>query len=327
MSPGERGGPDTPRPGVEIVLRRLSVTSSSHGHWKALCPCHGDTVASLYIDVKPRRGDGLAAAFFHCKGCGATGDDVLVALGLTLQRQRIYYEGNGLYLSRPPKYVENLTEAYVEKTAAYLLDHPDRLAYVTETRGVSLAVVRRERIGYDEGRERWTVPIYSGGRLVNVRRYDPNSAEGRPKMRNAAGHGSPARLYVPTPRRRRLTEAVFVCEGEWDALVATGHGLRTATGTHGADTWLPEWSRLMKGRDVAFVYDCDKEGRIKSVQHAADVARVARSVRVLELDPARDDGWDVSDWFAQGRTARDLLTLADSVEPLGESGGGRRGVA
>lgn len=191
---------------------------------------------------------------------------------------------------------------------------------------MGLAVARRQRLGFDDGRERWTLPVYESGTLVNVRRYDPSAPKGVGKMKNAAGHGE-ARLYIAETRRRRLAETVLVCEGEWDALAAASHGLRAVSGTAGADTWRPAWSQRLAARDVVIVFDCDEAGRAAAAKRAANVAEHGASVRVVDLDPERDDKWDLSDWFAEGRTARDLLALADSVEPLGESRGGRRGTA
>lgn len=193
---------------------------------------------------------------------------------------------------------------------------PDRLAYVTDVRGLTVATVEEHWLGYDEVRDRFTLPVWADGDLVNVRRYLPGAKPGN-KMRNFPGYGTPARLYPALP----ASGPVVVCEGEWDALVLgqhlAEHGVGVVTSTHGAATFLPEWLSLFAGRHVAFLYDCDPAGRKCSAEHAAKVATVAASVRVVDLDPARDDKWDVSDWFSEGRSPDDLRERINRTVPLG----------
>lgn len=87
---------DPPGPGVDLLLANLNVTSGGHGHWKAVCPCCKSQHGHLHIDV--RADVNRASVRVHCKRCGANGDAVIEALGLTSQRGHIYYGGNGVYL-------------------------------------------------------------------------------------------------------------------------------------------------------------------------------------------------------------------------------------
>lgn len=81
-------------------------------------------------------------------------------------------------------------------------------------------------------------------------------------------------------------------------IAARSQGL-PAIAVPGVDAWRPEWARLLTGRDVTIVMDCDLQGR-----RAAD--RIANDLRshadALVLDLAeRDDGYDITDWLLAGK--------------------------
>jgi DNA primase len=111
----------------------------------------------------------------------------------------------------------------------------------------------------------------------------------------------------PHPSRERASHLLLV-EGPPDALAARSRGL-PAIALPGAHSWQPEWSLLFAGRSVAIVLDCDAEGRAAARRIEQDLAGVALSVEVLDLDPARDDGFDLTDW---------LLTKPDALVPLAQ---------
>lgn len=193
------------------------------------CPLHDDHEPSLTFNVKAREPKGSGFGLFgRCTsgGCRASLVDVIRHFGLPLGR--VLYEGYGSYREQAPKRTEKLTDSYFGKTEAYLHSHPDLLAYVTEARGVGLAVARRQRSATTRA---WSVGRCRSSVEAVVWCYDPDAPKGR-EMRSAVG--AKGSLYVLTQRRRRLAETIFVCEGEWDALVAVTHGLRAATGTLGA---------------------------------------------------------------------------------------------
>lgn len=244
-----------------------------------------------------------------CQVCHASLPDVCGALGVECWR---VLEGNEVYRNckpAPPR--RRLTVRDVGRWHQALVDHPEHLAYVMEVRGLTLATIEEHWLGYDTF-GRFTLPVWADNLLVNVRRYLPDAEPGN-KMRNFPGYGTPARLYPSLAP----SGPVLMCEGEWDALVLIQHGIPAVTSTHGAATFLPEWVPLFEGRDVAFLYDCDEAGRKCSAEHAAKVATVARSVRVVDLDRSRGDKWDVSDWFNDGRSPDDLRALINRTVPLG----------
>lgn len=202
---------------------------------------------------------------------------------------------------------EPISDAKVKRYKDYLASHPDKQAHILE-RGLTLATIDQFDIGYDEQRDRWTLPVRDrSNMLVNIRRYYP---DGNPKMRNAPGHGSPPRLY---PYENLDNDTVWVVEGEFDALLTTQNGFPAVTGTHGASTWEASWSKLFVGKQVVICYDNDKEGRTGAKKAARSIAPHAVSVKIL---PAlgEDEGYDLSDWWLHGGTAERLQELVDATK-------------
>jgi hypothetical protein len=311
---------DRARVTLTNVLDVLEGVAGTGAHWQAKCPVHDDREPSLCIDVRQfHAGLGSPTVFIRCPVCGANGDKVLAALGLSAHRQSIYHFGLEKFLA-PPKPTRPLpSDDDLARCSDHLFGSPELLSYVTDVRGVSEEVARKVRLGFHEGLGSYVLPVFDeAGAVVNVRRYRPN---GIPKMRNWPGHGR-ARLYPAPPVD---APAVVVAEGEWDALVARSHGLTAVSGTHGAATWLTAWSAALAGKHVAFVYDCDKAGRYGAKVAAESVRPVAQSVTVVDLGLGR--GEDLTDWFVKhGRTLDDLRKLLNAKGVAGAGRGrGRNG--
>lgn len=66
------------------------------------------------------------------------------------------------------------------------MEHPRHLAYVTDDRGLTVVTIEEHRLGYDAERDRFTLPVWADGELVNVRRYLPGAKPGD-RMRNFPG--------------------------------------------------------------------------------------------------------------------------------------------
>ena len=106
---------------------------------------------------------------------------------------------------------------------------------------------------------------------------------------------------------------VWVVEGERDAETLKGYGLIATTAPGGASVrWQPEIVEPLRGAShVAILLDCDKAGRDAARQRHQAISAVVDDVRFFDLAPGRDDGYDISDWFAGGHTVAELLRLAE----------------
>ena len=179
--------------------------------------------------------------------------------------------------------------------------------------------MRALEIGFDGAR--LTIPIRDRrGHLRGLLRYD---AFGRrqPKMRAARG----TRLgLIPHPTREASNHIVLV-EGPPDMIAARSAGL-PAIAIPGTNAWNASWAQMLTGKRVTVVMDCDAAGRRAGDDIACSLRRTAASIELLDLWPRRADGYDLTDWILEQRSAQAsrmpppiLGSLTTSNRPLYES--------
>jgi len=64
---------------------------------------------------------------------------------------------------------------------------------------------------------------------------------------------------------------------------------------------------------VVVVLDSDKDGRERGERLRRELVGVVQSLRVIDLAPDRDDGYDVSDWLDEGYTVADLQRIVQDA--------------
>jgi hypothetical protein len=117
-------------------------------------------------------------------------------------------------------------------------------------------------------------------------------------------------------RHARAGERVLVVEGEKSVDALDRLGVFSTTGPGGAGKWRASLSMALRGAHVTVVADCDWAGRC----HAADVTRSLLEAHVratvpLDLDPGRNDGYDIVDDLAElAATVRGVEPHIDSSE-------------
>jgi putative DNA primase/helicase len=142
------------------------------------------------------------------------------------------------------------------------------------------------------------------------------------------GYGSPARLYgvdmLAADRKAGGADPIFVVGGEWDRLLAVQNGLLAVAPTSGEGS-LPRAAdaQWLADREVVICLDCDAAGRKAAQKWArACLAVGAESVRVVDLDVDRSDGYDLSDWFSDGGDVADLYAMAEAAGDWEDDGTG-----
>ena len=82
-------------------------------------------------------------------------------------------------------------------------------------------------------------------------------------------------------------------------------------GIPGDHAWDPSWADQFAGQRVTVVMDCDRQGREAAARIAEDLKATAAAVAIADLDPNRNDGYDLTDWLDQNRqlSVRALHTL------------------
>jgi len=136
---------------------------------------------------------------------------------------------------------------------------------------------------------------------------------GRMRFVKGLGQSDPILYRLPDLMdERRKAETVYVVEGERDADALRSRGLLATTNPGGAGKWRPEYTRVLRDRDVVVLGDNDNKG----IEHASAVAKalvgVAPSVRVMnfsELPPKAD----VSDFLVGGGTIDALMQRIEAL--------------
>ena len=121
------------------------------------------------------------------------------------------------------------------------------------------------------------------------------------------------RVPYRLPKMRAAIEVgrtIFVVEGEKDAEALLAIGFIATTNAQGAGwQWTTEFAEHFRGaKRVVFIADCDVAGRRAVNARALLLKALVDDVRLLDLAHDRDDGYDISDWLAEGHTATELKT-------------------
>ena len=119
---------------------------------------------------------------------------------------------------------------------------------------------------------------------------------------------------IPHPAAEPSTWVVLV-EGPPDMISARSRGL-PAIAVPGDDAWEPVWARLLAGRHVSVVFDCDRAGREAAARIAADLKAAGVRGSIVDLARGRTDGYDLTEWLAE----RESLGVQELRAALGAPG-------
>jgi hypothetical protein len=288
---------------VDRLLERLeAVKPSGLGKWTARCPAHEDRHASLSVSA------GRQGVLAHCfAGCSA--DAIADAVGMPLTE---WFDAVEEPANRVKRVAAEMTpdplpsQADLDRWHATLMGHAQLLSRLVIVKGWRPAAMEHLHIGWDG--KRITIPVRDhAGALVNLNRYLPN---GQPKM--MAAKGRPRDLF-PAPESVGGA-VIWIVEGEPDAITAHSIGL-PAVGLPGATNWREEWATRFADRRVVVCCDCDTTGRNASTTVHESLTAAGVDCRVHDLDPSRDDKWDLTDFVLAGGTLADLEkhTITDQI--------------
>jgi hypothetical protein len=312
-------------PGADIrgYYQELGITLPDWAHTEASVPCFIDPDAHHHHDHDPSMSINLEHGAFHCNGCGAKGGaydaatarghdarsaiELMIDHGLTHRRRqtrpsRTRRRSSPVRVSaahaRPqPSVTRQLatSTAGIQRWHLQLLADAVKLAWLVAHRGWCPLTIRRLQLGLDQGRI--TIPVHDHRhQLVSLLRYRPDHGSGEAKLRAAPGS---RRALYPHPAADSSRELLLV-EGEPDAIAARSRGL-AAVAIPGVNGWNAEWAPLFADRAVTVVFDADTQARTCARKVAHDLAGHVAQVTVIDLDPARDDGYDLTDWLLERR--------------------------
>lgn len=250
---------------IEEVVRESVPLDKNH---KGKCPFHDDSTPSFSVNVKEH--------YFHCFGCGASGD----VFDFIMKIQNIDFPAALNYLAKR-KSISIPSDTYSRKT-----NPPKKMVgfydYTDESGHLIFQTVRCQPKDFRQRR-----PDGNGGWLWNldgIRLVPYNLPE-----------------VIKTP-------SVIIAEGEKDVESLRTLGLTASTNPMGAGKWRQEYNRFFSGKQVVILPDNDDPGRKHSQTIAANLKGIAASIKILELPDLPLKG-DVSDWLAQGGTKEELGEL------------------
>ena len=259
------------------------VKRNGSGKWKALCPCHADSNASLCITVS---GDKILL----CCMAGCNTSEILEASGLSFADL-----GSGKEKQSYPcldRILYGKRQQYGESTI--IKDHYD---YFSESGRYLYTKIRFE--GGSFGNE--------GKKLIRYYRIDyaADSYE--------SGRGEiPKVLYRLPELIRAIQEGypVYITEGEKDVETLRRLGW-TATTAGGVNDWQKDFARYFKGADVRILPDNDKAGLQLADQIKTDLTDYAYRIRIVKTSEA--DKGDVTDYL-MNEPDHDKKTLQDLID-------------
>lgn len=283
----------------------VSQQANEEGEWDAHCPLHDDDKRSAQFNFAKR-------LYFCHAGCGGgTLDELVEQIARLPDARRPSSNGNGSgpYRSKSASKKSMVTDASVAGWHSALLSNPGALSVLRKQRGLNMHTIKRYELGWDSATNSFTIPMRDkAGALQSIRHYKPGTTDAK-KIWWEKNMGRPG-IY---PQAALDSDAVLLCEGEMDALLANQYGFPAVTGTAGAATWKDSWSPLFADKRVYIVYDHDAAGRKGARKAAQRLKQQAASIHIVKI-PLRKRGADVTDWFVtEAHTAdefRELLRAA-----------------
>lgn len=283
--------------------RGLTVRRAKDGYM-AQCPSHEDPTPSLHVS------EGDDRVLVHCFG-GCDTPDVVSSVNRTMADLFHDAPSNGPRPKAPePEPVALPSDDEQKIAVAALANDRAALDRLAKLRGWDSDVLRRLGVGRGaHGR----ITFYargSDGRLVGVTEYDPD-----PRRRGPKSVSSGVRELFPAPEVVKSGD-LWLTEGENDAVTAYTLGM-LAVSVPGAAWWAgargkAAAERLRSRSRIFIVSDCDKPGRDWAQRAGADLAELGVDVRIVDLDPKREDGYDLTDVLADAPDRKLALRLVES---------------
>jgi hypothetical protein len=294
-------------------------------------PDHEQTGRTPPATIATPNGNGYEV--WHCAACGAGGtaiDAFMLARGLDKaaafgELRKLAGRSEAPRLSRTGTAASNgaaplPSETRIGEWAATLTSRTDLLERLRQLKGWTPEALVALGVGFDG--ERLTVPVRGGDcTLLNVCRYTPRPKDGASKMISLRGR---PRDLTPAPETIG-GNVCWVTEGEPDVISAASIGLTAVAvpGTEFSKRLRPE--RFRRFEQVNLLLDCDPQGREAAALIASKLSDAGIEHANLDLDPARNDGYDLGDLVREAAQdgpeglgqARQLLErMAASAHPL-----------
>jgi len=146
-----------------------------------------------------------------------------------------------------------------------------------------------------------------GKQLYKIIRYKPKTFRADKKLDNIK------QILYRLPEILKANE-VWLVEGEKDADNICQIGLTATTAPFGKSNWKPEFSRLLKEKEVRICLDIGAEKEAE--KRAASILKAgAKEVKIITLPDLEKEGSDISDWINNhdSQTNEDLKAQLEKI--------------
>jgi twinkle protein len=238
---------------------------------------------------------------FYCHKCGERGH--LLSLKKRLgDLPTVSHVSRYSKASTPSKIIDSST---IEKYHKYLLENPVALAYLQEQRAFTLEIIKKFKLGFNDGSV--TIPYFGDGICLNVKSRPINP--GDQKYFREEGCRS---ILFNLDNARKYQGALIITEGEFDAIAFEQMGFPNVVSVpNGAEAFSDEWIDDLETFDQIYLsYDMDEPGR-KGIEKAAD--KLGR-YRCLDIHlPLKD----ANDCLKAGFTNQEIVGILAKAKSFG----------
>lgn len=238
---------------------------------------------------------------------GQRGDELYGSCPFTEKRDKFYVNTKTwLWDSKSAGMSGNVPQflAAIQEDYASALD-AEALVALARDRRLPRAAFQAWNIGWTG--EYYTLPVLDlAGHTIDLRRYWLTTH----KMKSTAG--CHVGLMGAHRLNENLSDPVYICEGEWDA-VALHWLLQTlklpgvVVGVPGAGTFKQDWAPWFSGRRVHAIYDNDQPGMDGEDTMRKRIGSIAKSLTYCHWTSWSEDlpdGFDLRDWIVHGAIKR-----------------------
>ena len=284
--------------------------------WDMHCPLHEDNKRSAQLNV-------TKGVWFCQSGCGGgTVKDLIEAKDDWVAPPAAGANGERRQKSKSTEPTEEISDSKVHGWASALLANEHALEEMITVRGIHSKTIKRFEIGWDNGRNAYTIPVRNrDGQLANIRRYQIRPPKGRRKIWGVEGANEP-RLY-PAPILKDNPDSIIICEGELDALITIQYGFPAITRTGAARVWRAEWNAQFKDKTVYLCHDCDEAGQDGNRKVGLALRKVAKEIKIIRLPYPIEEkhGKDLTDfWMERDGDVSAFQRLIDEAQPFDSDG-------
>lgn len=271
--------------------------------------------AHCYLEVHPVNSDKSSRSGLHiCQKCGVSGNFHSLKQHLGIQSEPQGSVSTKDWSSGDRK-VDPLPN--VDSCHEALLANDNALDYLCNIRGLSLDIIKKQKIGVTEGvyfKGVGTVDSLVYPYLVNNQqvwchyRTLPNAADLKSIPKSfASPTGWESTLYNGEVLKEGLKE-VIITEGEMNVISALDHGIENICGVPGANSKKAEWiSKLDAVEKIYICYDVE-ESKVgeKAAQAIASRIGIEKCYRITlpsfktYMSGEEREGKDLCEWFKDG---------------------------